>query len=55
MLGFEGKKEIIKGEKAKEVLSSLSRVVSRKPSTDDLKVEKTIREARKTYSVEWKN
>lgn len=55
MLGFEGKKEIISGEKAKEVLSSLSRVVSSKPSTNDLKVERMIREARKTYSVEWKN
>lgn len=54
MLGFDGKKEVVKGEKAKEVISALWRAVSGKPSENDLQVEKKIRDARKTYSVEWK-
>ena len=53
MLGFDGKKEVVKGEKALEVISALSRAVAGKPSESELQVERKIREARNTYSVEW--
>lgn len=54
MLGFEGKKEVIKGEEAAKVLVRLSNALSGKPSKEDIEAEKTFAKAREKYTVVWK-
>ena len=54
MLGFEGKKEVIKGEDAAKVLVRLSNALSGKPSEEDIEAEKTFAKAREKYTVVWK-
>ena len=54
MLGFEGKKEVIKGEEAAKVLVRLSNALSGKPSKEDIEAEKTFAKAREMYTVVWK-
>ena len=54
MLGFEGKKEVIKGEEAAKVLVRLFNALSGKPSKEDIEAEKTFAKAREKYTVVWK-
>ena len=54
MLGFEGNKEVIKGEEAAMVLARLSGALSGRPSKEDVEAEKSFAKGREMYKVVWK-
>lgn len=53
MLGFEGKKVALKGADAEKVMAAIARSVSGKQTKQETKAEKSFKEVRKRYSVEW--